>query len=151
MRPVASTFLLLALLAANTINAQEATPFHPAPSAPQAQSRTAALYSNHSLIGVYHISYIAGRRGGGEIAYDGNGHLAGHDRIYTFDGTYSVNPDGTGTIAIYLRTEAGEPIWPKALRAMGQFRIHAGGGIEFESISSEGQIAGTEHKIEKGY
>jgi hypothetical protein len=34
---------------------------------------------------------------------------------------------------------------------MGQFRIHPGGGIEFESIGSEGYMAGTEHKIQKNY
>jgi hypothetical protein len=150
MRVVASIPFLIVVLATNTINAQE-TPPNAAPNAPRNRSPESAWYSNHSLIGTYHISYISGRRGGGEISYDGNGNLSGHDRVYTFDGTYSVNPDGTGTAAMYLRTEDGAPIWPKPLKSMGQFRIHPGGGIEFESISSDGYMAGTEHKIEKSY
>jgi hypothetical protein len=146
MRLVASILLLLAVAAA--VHAQQA-PLDPLPSPQPNRSPGAALYSNHSLIGVYKISYISGRQGGGEISYDGNGHLFGHDRVYTFEGTYSVNPDGTGTASICLRTEEGEPIWPKPLKAMGQFRIHPGGGIEFESISSDGYMAGTEHKLDQ--
>jgi len=148
MRLLAAILLLTAVVAADAINAQQA-PLDSSSSAEQNRSHEAVLYSNQSLIGVYHISYVAGRLGGGEITYDGNGRFSGHDLVSTFDGTYSVNPDGTGTTAIRFRTEDGEPIWPRPAKAMGRFRIHPGGGIEFESISSDGYMAGTEHKIEK--
>jgi hypothetical protein len=107
------------------------------------------------LIGTYRTAYIpglstSGVSGVGEITYDGSGRLCGRDEYSTFDGTYSVNPDGSGTSTKLIRILDSQEIFPRVMRAIGSFKIHPGGGIEFETSSTMrfGKTVGTQHQLE---
>jgi hypothetical protein len=150
------------LLAASGVRAEQGGPANPSPSAaaqsaPVAQNAypEAQLYNNHSLTGSYHLNYISGARGGGQIIYDGNGHFSGYDDCSTFDGTYSVNPEGAGTSASKIRV--GGLCW-SCPAAIGSFKIHPSGAIEFQNVCKPAHpgmvdqaprrvIFGTQHKM----
>jgi hypothetical protein len=133
------------------------------------------FYTNRSLIGPYRTAYIpglstSGARGVGLITYDGEGHLTGYDSYTTFEGTYSVNPDGTGVAVSMIRAllvpipgrdgRLMSPglVVPNTLKWSSHFRIHPSGAIEFESVSNALnafgpaiRTVGTQHKIENRF
>jgi|SRR5271166_957062 len=132
------------------------------------------FYTNRSLIGTYRTAYIpglstSGARGVGLTTYDGEGHLTGYDNYTTFEGTYSVNPDGTGVAVSMIRAllvpipgrdgRLMSPglVIPNTLKWSSHFRIHQSGAIEFETVSNalnafgpRIKTVGTQHKIENG-
>ena len=136
----------------------------------------ASWYTNRSLIGTYRLSCIPGLSTGGArceglVTYDGQGHFEGHDQYSTFDGTYSVNPDGTGTATLFIRAsvipgQGGAQPLPVPLKYSGPLKIHPSGAIEYETVGPIGngigldhlgargaapvKIVGTQHKIDDG-
>jgi hypothetical protein len=133
------------------------------------------LYTNRSLMGTYRTAYIpglstSGARGVGIITYDGEGHLSGYDSYTTFEGTYSVNPDGTGVAVSMIRAllvpipgrdgRLMSPglVVPNTLKWSSHFRIHPSGAIEFETVSNalnafgpRIKTVGTQHKIDNDF
>jgi hypothetical protein len=142
--------ILVSFMLASGARAAEGNPAASSPSAvpqsaPVAQNPwpEAEFYNNHSLNGTYRLHYIpglstSGARGSGQIVYDGNGRFSGYDDCTTFEGTYSVNPDGTGTSASKIRRVGCS--WPAGLwscrATIGSFKIHPSGALEFQNICS---------------
>ena len=120
----------------------------------------ASWYTNRSLIGTYRFSCIPGlstdsARCGGFDTYDGQGHFEGHDQYSTFDGTYSVNPDGTGTATLFIRAsvmrgQGGAQPLPVPLKYSGPLKIHPGGTIETEIVGPIGNGIGLDHLGARG-
>jgi hypothetical protein len=170
----------LALFAVSSVAAQPSPPAlsllpnTQAEPALQSTDLPAPFYTNRSLIGSYRTAYIpgmstSGARGVGVITYDGEGHLAGYDSYTTFEGTYSVNPDGTGVAVSMIRTllvpipgrdgRLMSPglVIPNTIKWSSHFRIHPSGSIEFETVSNalnafgpRLKTVGTQHKIDDG-
>jgi hypothetical protein len=181
MRLIALISISLSLFGAGWVGAQAGPPYDSSLSSTAARPdrqndhSQARLYTNRSLIGTYRLSYIPGlstygASGGGVITYDGQGHFEGHDQYSTFDGTYSVNPDGTGTATSFIRasviryrgvissgfSDLPQPL-PVPLKYSGPFKIHPNGAIEFETvgpinsgIGPRAKTVGTQHKIQDG-
>ena len=162
-------FDLAWLFAAFSVAAQQSPPTDPPLSNTQAEAPVqnadsqARFYTNRSLFGTYRVRYIPGP-GGGLVTYDGQGHFEGYNEYSRFDGTYSVNPDGTGIATTFVRASVGyggvasgfEPLLVP-LKYSGPFKIHPSGAIEFEtsgpigrSIGPQVKTLGTLHRVDDG-
>ena len=113
------------------------------PSAPAADD-----FTLESLDGTYRFVFesTSDRNpfgGSGRITFDGNGGLSGVQRLVTtggsiqqtFQGHYTVNPDGTGsmtTIINYRQSAMGPGEWP----GITQTRVH----IEFQIDPQTGEV-----------
>ena len=85
-----------------------------------AANREALTYSNASVVGKYrltstvkpYVKFAGGPKiGEGEIAFDGRGNFAGRQVFLgqpgTIEGTYQIEPDGTGTASMTTVLEDG--------------------------------------------
>jgi hypothetical protein len=83
-------------------------------------NRGALTYSNASVVGKYrmtstvkpYVKFAGGPKiGEGEIAFDGRGNFAGRQVFLgqpgTIEGTYQIEPDGTGTASMTTALEDG--------------------------------------------